>query len=51
MSMRCVNYLHKKMGDKLWTEAPGGLQSIWRHKESNMTEQLTLSFTFTEENG
>ena len=26
-----------------WTEEPGGLHSPWGHKESDMTEQLTLS--------
>ena len=29
-----------------WTEEPGGLQSIWGHKESDMTELLTLSLHF-----
>ena len=28
-----------------WTEEPGGLQSTG-HKESNITEQLTLSLSF-----
>ena len=28
-----------------WTEEPGGLQSIWCPKESDMTEQLSLHFT------
>ena len=27
-----------------WTEKPGGLHSPWGCKESDMTEQLTLSF-------
>ena len=27
----------------LWTEEPGGLYSPWDRKESDMTEQLTLS--------
>ena len=26
-----------------WTEEPGRLHSSWGHKESDMTEQLTLS--------
>ena len=26
-----------------WTEEPGGLYSSWSHKESDSTEQLTLS--------
>ena len=26
-----------------WTEEPGGLFSSWGHKQSDMTERLTLS--------
>ena len=26
-----------------WTEEPSGLYSLWGHKESDMTEWLTLS--------
>ena len=33
-----------------WTEEPGGLHSPWGHKESDMTEQLTL-FHFIMYNG
>ena len=28
-----------------WTEEPSGLQVIWGHKESDTTEQLTLSLS------
>ena len=28
-------------GESLWTEEPGGLQSVGSQKESNMTERLT----------
>ena len=29
-----------------WTEEPGRLHSPWGHKESDMTEQLTLSISY-----
>ena len=29
-----------------WTEEPGRLYSPWSHKELDMTEQLTLTFTY-----
>ena len=31
----------------LWTEEPGGLYSPWDRKESDVTEQLTLHFSFS----
>ena len=34
-------------GEFPWTELPGGLQSIWGHKESDMTERLTHTHTHT----
>ena len=30
-----------------WTEEPGGLYSPWDHKESDRTEQLTLSLSLS----
>ena len=30
-----------------WTEEPGGPHSPWDHKESDMTELLTLSITLS----
>ena len=32
----------------LWVEEPGRLYSPWDHKELDMTEQLTLSFSKVE---
>ena len=29
-----------------WTEVPGGRHRLWGHKESDMTEGLTLSLIF-----
>ena len=31
-------------GESPWTEEPGGLYSPWGHTESDMAEQLTLSW-------